>query len=605
MWRFRSHLIIDPLFSQGSNPLTQQTKLFASKWCLIFFLAIFPLQALFAEDSAFLEPSVSKEINAIITARQNPYLKQADFSNRTEDLDALYKQANYQPLWLGNAHSAKNTADALDLMANAATQGLIQENYDTETLRKKYSLALTLAPTAYRDLALYDTALSIAVLRFLHDLHYGRVNPQGINFNLLLREKKLTDLPALIRDSLALKTVPQLPLLVEPKLQQYQKLKFALATYRNIAAKLPAFNFIVKGKLRPGEHHPQLAELSQYLASVGDLPEDSSINTTEKSPKYTANIVAGVKKFQLRHGQLADGTIGPSTAAAINEPLAQRVKQIELAMERLRWLPELSVGRSIIVNIPAFQLWAIDDIGNAVANITNMRVVVGKALKNQTPVLMAQMSFIEFMPYWNVPKTILKDEILPKLIRNPGYLSSQNMEVVSSFGNSAKPVSLNSDAIEKLKRGVYRVRQRPGNRNSLGKVKFIFPNKDDVYLHDTPANSLFSKSRRDFSHGCVRIENPKVLAEFALKNQGNWNADTIKKAMRTQAMQHVVLKAPIPVLFFYTTSFVDQNNNLAFYQDIYGHDAVLLEALKKSDDLSDQSIFVSTGVEPITPNTMP
>ncbi|MEQ1545087.1 L,D-transpeptidase family protein [Methyloglobulus sp.] len=585
--------------------MTQQTKLFASKWCLIFFLAIFPLQALFAEDSAFLEPSVSKEINAIITARQNPYLKQADFSNRTEDLDALYKQANYQPLWLGNAHSAKNTADALDLMANAATQGLIQENYDTETLRKKYSLALTLAPTAYRDLALYDTALSIAVLRFLHDLHYGRVNPQGINFNLLLREKKLTDLPALIRDSLALKTVPQLPLLVEPKLQQYQKLKFALATYRNIAAKLPAFNFIVKGKLRPGEHHPQLAELSQYLASVGDLPEDSSINTTEKSPKYTANIVAGVKKFQLRHGQLADGTIGPSTAAAINEPLAQRVKQIELAMERLRWLPELSVGRSIIVNIPAFQLWAIDDIGNAVANITNMRVVVGKALKNQTPVLMAQMSFIEFMPYWNVPKTILKDEILPKLIRNPGYLSSQNMEVVSSFGNSAKPVSLNSDAIEKLKRGVYRVRQRPGNRNSLGKVKFIFPNKDDVYLHDTPANSLFSKSRRDFSHGCVRIENPKVLAEFALKNQGNWNADTIKKAMRTQAMQHVVLKAPIPVLFFYTTSFVDQNNNLAFYQDIYGHDAVLLEALKKSDDLSDQSIFVSTGVEPITPNTMP
>jgi L,D-transpeptidase YcbB len=585
--------------------LTQQTKLFASKWCLIFFLATLPLQALFAEDSAFLEPSVSKEVNAIITARQNPYLKQSDFSNRTEDLDALYKQANYQPLWLGNAHSAKNTADALDLLANAATQGLIQENYDTETLRKKYSLALTLAPTAYRDLALYDTALSIAVLRFLHDLHYGRVNPQGINFNLLLREKKLTDLPALIKDSLALNTVPQLPLLVEPKLQQYQKLKSALATYRYIAAKLPTFNFIVKGKLRPGEHHPQLAELSQFLASVGDLPEDTSINTIEKSPKYTANIVAGVKKFQLRHGQHADGTIGSSTAAAINEPLTQRVKQIELAMERLRWLPELSVGRSIIVNIPAFQLWAIDDIGNAIPSITNMRVVVGKALKNQTPVLMAQMSFIEFMPYWNVPQTILKDEILPKLIRNPGYLSSQNMEVVSSFGNSAKPVSLNSDAIEKLKRGVYRVRQRPGNRNSLGKVKFIFPNKDDVYLHDTPSNSLFSKSRRDFSHGCVRVETPKVLAEFALKNQGNWNADTIKKAMRTQAMQHVVLKDPIPVLFFYTTSFVDQNNNLAFYQDIYGHDAVLLEALKKSDDLSDQSIFVSTSVEPITPNTMP
>lgn len=580
------------LFSQGTNPLTQQTKPFASK-CLIFILAALPLQALLAEESALLESGVSKEINAIITARQNPYLKQSNFSNRTEDLDALYKRANYQLLWLGNTNSAKNTADALDLLANAPTQGLIQENYDTEILRKKYSYALTLTPTAYKELALYDTALSIAVLRFLHDLHYGRVNPQGINFNLQLREKKLTDLPVLIKDSLALNTVSQLPLLVEPKLHQYQKLKSALATYRLIAAKSPIFDLNVKGKLRPGEHHPQLAELSKFLASVGDLSEAALISPTEKNPKYTSNLVAGVKKFQLRHGLSADGTIGPGTVAAINEPLTQRITQIELAMERLRWLPELSIGRSIIVNIPAFQLWAIDDINNTDVNIMNMRVVVGKSLKNQTPVLMAKMSYIEFMPYWNVPRSILKDEILPKLLRNPGHLSSQNMEVVSNVG---KPVSLDSDAIEKLKRGVYRVRQRPGNRNSLGKVKFIFPNKDDVYLHDTPANSLFSRSRRDFSHGCVRVENPTALAEFALKNQGNWNADTIKKAMQKSAMQHVVLQSPIPVLFFYTTSFVDQDNNLAFYQDIYKHDAALLEALKKSDDLSDQSIFVGTGV---------
>jgi L,D-transpeptidase YcbB len=592
---------LDLLFSQGSNPLTQQTKFFAAK-CLIIFLASLPLQALFAEDSAFLEPSVSKEINAIITARQNPYLKQSSFSNRAEDLDALYKRGNYQLLWLGNAQSAKNTADALDLLANAATQGLIQENYDAQMLRTKLSLALALSPTAYKDLARYDTALSIAVLRYLHDLHYGRVNPQGINFKLQLREKKLTDLPVLIKDSLTLNTVSQLPLLVEPKLHQYQKLKSALASYRLIAAKSPVFNFSVKGKLRPGEHHPQLAELSQFLASVGDLPEAATVSTTEKNPKYTGNIVEGVKKFQLRHGQSADGTIGPSTVTALNEPLSQRITQIELAMERLRWLPELSVGRSIIVNIPAFQLWAIDDINNVDVNITNMRVVVGKALKNQTPVLMAQMSYIEFMPYWNVPKNILKDEILPKLARNPGYLAAQNMEIV---GNSAKSFSVNGDSLEKLRRGVLRVRQRPGNKNSLGKVKFIFPNKEDVYLHDTPANSLFSRSRRDFSHGCVRVENPKVLAEFALKNQGNWNANTIKKAMQKSTMQHVVLQNPIPVLFFYTTSFVDQFNNLAFYQDIYGHDTVLMEALKKTDDLSDQSIFVSTSVEPPIPNSMP
>lgn len=581
------------LFSLGSFPLIQQTKFFTIG-LLIFFLVALPLQALLAEEAASQEPGVRKEINAIITARQHPYLKQANFSNRAEDLDALYKSANYQLLWLGNASTAKNTADALDLLANAPTQGLIQANYDVEILRKKYNPALALAPTAYKELALYDTALSIAVLRFLHDIHYGRVNPQGINFKLQLREKKTIDFPALIKDSLLLNTVSHLPLLVEPKLQQYQKLKSALATYRQIAAKSPAFNFIIKGKLRPGEQHPQLAELGKFLASVADLPENTLINSAEKNPRYTPDIVEGVKKFQHRHGLSADGTIGAGTAAAINEPLTKRITQIELAMERLRWLPELSVGRSIIVNIPAFQLWAIDDIDNIEFNITNMRVVVGKALKNQTPVLMAQMSFIEFMPYWNVPKNILKDEILPKLIQNPGYLASQNMEIVSGSGNSAKPIPVSNEAIEKLKKGVLRVRQRPGNNNSLGKVKFIFPNKDDVYLHDTPANSLFSKSRRDFSHGCVRVENPKALAEFALKNQGKWNADTIKKAMRSPTTQRVDLRQPIPVLFFYTTAFVDQDNNLAFYPDIYGHDAVLLETLKNNNDLSDQAIFVST-----------
>ena len=565
-----------------------------------------PCQQVFAEDSTLKEASVSNEINAIITARQHPYLRQSNFANRTEDLDALYKRANYQLLWLGNAQSAKNTADALDLLADATTEGLIQANYDVDLLRGKYKQALALPPTAYRELALYDTALSIAVLRYLHDIQYGRVNPQGINFKLQLREKKLLDFPALIKDSLSLNTISQLPILVEPKVQQYQKLKSSLATYRLIAAKTPPLNFVVKGKLRPGEHHPQLAELGKFLASVGDLPESAIPNNAEKNPAYTNELVEGVKKFQLRHGLGSDGTIGPSTVTALNEPLAQRVTQIELAMERLRWLPQMNVNRTIIVNIPAFQLWAIDDLNDG-ANITNMRVVVGKALKNQTPVLMAQMSFIEFSPYWNVPKNILKDEILPKLSKNPGYLASQNMEIVSSTNSAAKTFSINSDTLEKLKRGSLRVRQRPGNKNSLGKVKFIFPNKDDVYLHDTPANSLFSKSRRDFSHGCVRVEKPMILAEFALKNQGKWNTDAIIKAMKNPANQRVVLQQPIPVLFFYTTSFVDQNNNLAFYPDIYCHDALLMEALKKTDDLSDQSIFVSTSIAtpPATVDGMP
>lgn len=575
-----------------------QSNLLLGKWLVVLLYIALSKLAFAIEPTPVLD-GVAKEISTIITAKQNPLLRQGNFANRADDLAALYKLTNYQLLWLGSTSTAKTADDALGLLAQAASHGLNPQNYDLETLQQKYPATFSLPESEHNQLAIFDTALSIALLRFAHDLHYGRVNPHGINFKLQLRDKKSTDLPALILDSIKLNTLPQLPLLVEPKLQQYQKLKSALSAYRLITEKTAPLNFSLKHKLKAGSSHPQLADLARFLVDMGDLPADKAVISTEtKLLRYEGDLVTAVKQFQRRHGISADGTIGIDTASAFNEPLAQRITQIELAMERLRWLPELkNVGRSIIVNIPAYQLWALDGLDQVAPEITTMRVVVGKALKNQTPVLMATMSFIEFMPYWNVPPNILKEEIIPKLLKKPGFLASQNMEIVAGYSPSAKPIAVSPESIEKLKRGVYRVRQRPGNKNSLGKVKFIFPNKDDVYLHDTPAGALFSRNRRDFSHGCVRVQNPKALAEFALKNQGKWNADTIKKAMQSKANLRVDLKQPIPVLFFYTTTFVDQDNNLSFYPDIYGHDKVLLDALKKSEDLSDQSIFVSTQLD--------
>jgi L,D-transpeptidase YcbB len=558
---------------------------------LLALIATLMMGGLQAEPTPLQEPSVSLEINTIVAAKRHPYLKQANFSNRSDDLVALYKLFNDQLLWL-NPNSSTNTAEVLALLENAYAQGLYPDHYDVATLKEKYQVALTLAPTAYKELAQFDTALSLALLRYVHDLHYGRVDPQGINYKLRLRDKKALDIPALIKDSLFLNTVAKIDMLAEPKLMQYQKLKSALAAYRQITAQHVPVKFVVKGKLRSGQSHPQLAELGRFLEAVGDLPEYKAQDNADKKLIYTPDLVEGVKKFQERHGLGADGTIGPSTVATLNEPLPTRISQIEMAMERLRWLPEMeNIDKTIIVNIPSFQLWAIDGTNGAAPEITQMRVVVGKSVKNQTPVLMAEMSFIEFMPYWNVPKNILKDEILPKLSRKPGFLASQNMELVAKSG---KPLPLNQDYLDKLRKGQLRVRQRPGTRNSLGKVKFIFPNKDDVYLHDTPSTALFSRSRRDFSHGCVRVEKPKVLAEFALKNQGKWNAETIQKAMRSSANLRVDLAKPIPVLFFYTTAFVDQDNNLAFFPDIYGHDNVLAVALKTNADVPDHAIFVST-----------
>jgi len=561
---------------------------------LIFLFVGLSTQALFAEEIVSQKPGIAQEITAIITAKQHPYLMLSNFPNRTEDLESLYTMSNHQLLWLGTANAEKSITDALNLLAHAPDHGLKSKNYDTETLRQKLPSALTLKPDDYKELALYDTALSISLLRFLHDLHYGRVNPQGINFNLKLREKKLIDLPLLIKNSLTQNTLAELPQSVEPKFKQYQKLKQALAHYRELAVTTPSFKLSIEKTLRPGESHPQIAELRRFLVAIGDLSDDKADVSAEKSSLYTDAIASGVKRFQKRHGLTADGQIGKGSAAVLSVHLSQRVTQIELAMERLRWLPEFNGSASVIVNIPAFQLWALDAIDQPDANIINMKVVVGNALKTQTPVLMAEMHFIDFMPYWNVPYSIIKNEILPKLIQNGNYLEKENMEMVSVLRDGAKPAGLNIETMNLLKEGKLRIRQRPGRKNALGRVKFIFPNKEDVYLHDTPANALFSKSRRDFSHGCVRVENPQKLAEFALKNQDNWNPETIQLAMSAPKTQRVILKKPIPVLFFYTTAFFDQFDNLEFYLDIYGHDAVLLEALSKPDDLSDQSLFIST-----------
>ena len=564
-----------------------------------------PAASIATEIIANENASIANAVTSIITSKHHPYLLRSDFQNRAEDIEVLYKMTGNKLLWLGNAQAKKNIVDVLNLLENASANGLNSTSYDTRTLQQRLPLALSIAPDNYKQLALYDTAISISLLRFLHDLHYGRVNPKDINFNLKLREKKLIDLPALINSSLAQGTIGQLPELVEPKLKQYQKLKQVLATYRMLAKDPVPFQLFVNKSITPGGNLPQAEELREFLVKTGDLAEEQSDSNAKKSNRYTGNLVAGVKNFQLRHGMNADGVLGKGTVAAINVPLRQRVTQIELAMERLRWLPEPSAGASIIVNIPAFQLWAFDDIDEFDATMPNMRVVVGKALENQTPVLMAKMSFIDFMPYWNVPHNIVKKEILPKLMQNPGYLAGQNMELVTTFGNETKAVAFTGSSIAQLKQGTLRIRQRPGKKNALGKVKFIFPNKNDVYMHDTPSRSLFSKSRRDFSHGCVRVANPDQLAEFALKNQ--WSKETIQQALSTPKTRRVILKKSIPVTFFYVTSFIDQYNNLAFYSDIYGYDAVLQEALNKSGDLSDEAIFAPPA-EPIPleiPESMP
>jgi murein L,D-transpeptidase YcbB/YkuD len=466
----------------------------------------------FAEEfSYFSMPSTpkttSEEITALLISKKNVLLSRSNFEHRAEDVDALYKSNNYEPLWLANPQSEKNIADVFALLSNAAAQGLNAEDYSVTTLQQKLPFVQLLKPDSSADLALFDTALTVSLTRFLHDLHYGRVNPHSLNFHLKLRTKKTLDLPQLIKTAIAEGTVSQLASKAEPALAQYQKLRSALATYR--------------------------------APVVAPVLEDEKPHKKSKAKK------------------------------AVN--YAERIMKIELAMERLRWLPEINAEKSIIVNIPAFQLWGIGAEGQEL----NLNVVVGKSEKTPTPIIMADMKYVEFMPYWNVPPSILKKEILPKLANNPGYLSGQNMEVVS------------------LKGGGMRVRQRPGGKNALGRLKFIFPNKEGVYLHDTPSKSLFGRVRRDFSHGCVRVQNPSALANFVLKNQEGWTDEKITESLSSDKHHQISLSSTIPVLFFYSTAFYEQGDKLVFYNDIYGHDAALLTALVKISDVPDSAIIHS------------
>jgi murein L,D-transpeptidase YcbB/YkuD len=293
--------------------------------------------------------------------------------------------------------------------------------------------------------------------------------------------------------------------------------------------------------------------MRRLLTMLGDLSDDTA--PPKDSRRYDATLAAGVRRFQQRHGRSDDAVIGRMTLQDLRVPPQHRVQQIELALERLRWLPAQFAERYIVVNMPEFRLRAFD-AGNESPRLT-MGVVVGSAAQgDETPILHANMRYVVFQPIWTVPDAIVREEIRPKLEKDPAYLEKQNMEY-DSLG---------------------RIRQRPGPNNSLGLVKFIFPNPHQVYLHDTPSKDLFRRSRRDFSHGCIRVADPVALAEFVL--DGDWDRERIVEAMKKGPERNRVdLAAPIPVYLLYTTAVVDAEGRIFFYDDIYGHDARLAQAL--------------------------
>lgn len=524
------------------------------------------------------DPVLVEVISSLITSNRHPYLLHNDIYDQHEDIQALYQLNSYQLVWLKNGALDSQVDDVLALLANAEENGLNAQNYDGSYLARKWLQIKAGQDKSPQSLALYDTALNIALLRYLSDLHYGQVKAHNVKLGADIILEQIS-LAGLIVEAAAQKKPSELVAKVEPVLPVYRHLKEALSKYRQLARTNNFHQFSFTQTLRPGQRDSQMVSLRELLTALGDMPEPAE--TDAKNGKlYDASLVKGVKNFQLRHGLGGDGVIGKSTAAALNMPLADRIRQIELSMERFRWLPRVKEGSLIIVNIPAFQLWAYDSIGMETVPPLNMKVIVGKSLNKQTPVFMANMHFLQFRPYWNVPRSIVKEELLPKLRLNWSYLAGQNMELVNNFGPNATVMAVNDETINLLSRGLLKVRQRPGRLNALGSVKFMFPNDYNVYLHDTPTQNLFKRTRRDFSHGCVRVEDPEALAEFVLKSKNGWDRQRISNAMHRDNPRHVQLDNPIPVIIFYTTAMATADQVL-FFEDIYGLDNPLIQALSR------------------------
>jgi murein L,D-transpeptidase YcbB/YkuD len=487
-----------------------------------------------------------------------------------------------EPLtWFSAGRPSAQAQQALALLGDAASHGLEPADYDAEPLAQA---AARLARQGAIDSAVpagFDRRLTAAMVRFLGDLRHGRLAHAQLPPGYAPAMRGTFDPEAILRRALAEGQLARAVQEAAPRLAQYERLREALAHYRTLAghaawtSPLPPLPPGGRGslpKLEPGQPYAGAPRLQERLVALGDLPAASAPSAT-----YDEALADGVRSFQQRHGLAADGVIGKATLAQLEVPPAARVRQLELMLERLRWTPLMQGPRMVVINIPEFVLRAYEVQDGRIVVREAMKIIVGKAMNTRTPLFVEQMRLIEFQPFWNVPPSIARGEVVPRLRRDPGYWDREGFEFV--VGGRVE-TSLSNALLDEVIAGRARIRQRPGPKNALGDIKFVFPNNDNIYLHHTPAVRLFERDRRDFSHGCIRVEQPVALAVFVMQGMPGWTEERIRQAMSDADPTTVRLAEPLPVLIAYGTAMVKEGR-VHFYDDIYGHDRRLDAALRQ------------------------
>jgi L,D-transpeptidase YcbB len=513
-------------------------------------------------------------LNFVIDGGTLPGLDLPSFEDLKGETREFYDSLGDSLAWISHSKPTSQALAMIHLLKIADEKGLNAEDYDGPGWDSRLARLEQPDPLREAHLVMFDVALTVSVMRYISDLNIGRVSPRLFHFELDTYARRI-DLSEFLKGMLASGSdIGSRVQDVEPPFPAYRRTILALQKYRQLAREDDGESLPATGKtIQPGDSYAGAPRLFRLLRLLGDLPPGA---TVPSSTDYKGTLPEAVKHFQERHGLESTGLIDEETLKALNTPVSRRVTQLKLTLERWRWAPHEFARPPIVVNIPEYRLRADDEKYHWVLS---MKVVVGAAYRHQTPIFASEIRSVIFRPYWNVPLGIQREEFIPKIEANPAYLAENSYDIVDSKGNVVDEDPARDEVKDKLRSGQLGIRQRPGPDNALGLVKFDFPNQFDVYMHGTPSTELFSKFRRDFSHGCIRVEDPVSLASWILRDQPEWTAENIRSAMYGESTIRVALLKALPVLIVYGTAVVMEDGQVHFFEDIYGHDETLERTL--------------------------
>lgn len=523
--------------------------------------------------------AASRTLCELVRAGSLPEMSWPNFADQRSAVEAFYRPTGYALAW--TTEFKKPTEQALALttaLENADRVGLFPADYDGSRLEELLNHLQSTPSPSSAELARLDLALTVSALRYVSDLYRGRLSPSQFHFAW---PRKECDAAGILRNLVAKARDVNVALdQLQPAYEGYRHALKALNDYMAMV-KEPQGELPMPAKpVWSGDHYPGVEELARRLKRLGDMPEN--IEVPAGSDLYEDNLKTAVKHFQRRHGLNPDGSLEPDTYRELTVPLERRVAQLQLTLEVWRWLPGDLKTPWIMINLPEFRLRAFSDDRPTLA----MDVVVGEAPNHETPLFVDSMEELVFRPDWLVPLKIQQNEIVPKIESHPAYMERNRFQILNRQG-VVKTAAIDNAVLQKLRTGELELRQEPGSANELGLVKFIFPHENGVYMHGTLDRDLFDRLRRDFSHGCIRLEDPAALSAWALHGDSNWEPEAIDKAINGNATIDVHLPHPVSIVTFYGTAMVDDNGEVHFSEDIYGYEAMLEKALAKGRPYSE------------------